>query len=129
MSKKKEIKIDWNDASGQEEYRKITNTRIRNELRNIWRTSRIRAEALKRARVGKGIEARYKCAICGKLYSIGDVTVDHIRDVGDNWHLDWNRTIERLLFCSIDNLQVLDRVCHREKTAKDKTAAKLEQLI
>jgi len=63
----------------------------------------------------------YHCASCHEEFTSKDVEVDHISpvvSVGDGF-IDWNVFIERL-FCSIENLQVLCKVCHKKKTKEER---------
>jgi len=64
----------------------------------------------------------YKCAKCRKLYPSSNVQVDHIIPVvGPEGFTSFDTYIDRL-FCSEDNLQVLCRECHKEKTSCERTA-------
>lgn len=60
----------------------------------------------------------YKCAICSSEFTSTNVQVDHIVPIGKG--LDWNEFIEKL-FCEKDNLQVLCKLCHKEKTKNENT--------
>lgn len=62
----------------------------------------------------------YICAVCKKEFSIKNVAIDHINAVVDPkvGFIDFNTYIERL-YCSIDNLQVLCKSHHQEKTNKE----------
>ena len=85
-------------------------------LRKIFFYSPLRREALERAKVGD----LYKCAITGKKYPINMVTVDHTDPVVDpkkGW-VDWDTFINRL-FCSVENLQVVNKDEHKKKTKKE----------
>lgn len=85
-------------------------------IRNIWGWSPQRKEALKKAYVG----GMYKCAGCGDLLPSQSVTVDHVIPVvepGSVW--SWDIYINRMLFCGIDNLQVLCRPCHSRKSKEE----------
>lgn len=81
----------------------------------------------KKARVARGL---YKCAACNnsvpttkvvKGKRINNVFVDHIKPVVDpvKGFTTWDDFIERL-FCEEDNLQLLCRSCHDNKTEKEK---------
>jgi 5-methylcytosine-specific restriction endonuclease McrA len=65
------------------------------------------------------------CAECEQLVPETSAVVDHIKPVVDPnvGFTTWDDFIERL-FCEADNLQVLCKVCHDEKTAKEKAEAK-----
>ena len=73
-----------------------------------------RSEALKRARVGRGL---YLCAECGESFSKKDVQLDHkepVVSIKDGWtgFDDW---ITRL-FCPPEGFSVLCVTCHDSKT-------------
>ena len=81
-------------------------------------------KALKAAMVGKKINKRtgrlaehYLCASCGGFFVARDVQVDHIDPVvsPEEGFQDWWTYFNRL-YCEADNLQVLCKQCHREKT-------------
>jgi 5-methylcytosine-specific restriction endonuclease McrA len=63
----------------------------------------------------------YTCAHCKEEYPSKDVEVDHISPVVDveTGFIDWNTFIDRL-FCPKENLQVLCKVCHRQKTKEER---------
>ena len=58
----------------------------------------------------------YLCTTCGNSFHQKEVQVDHIVPIGKG--LSWNRFIEAL-FCEAENLQVLCKVCHKEKTKNE----------
>ena len=81
-------------------------------------------EVLKEARQGKEINTKtgrmaehYRCSSCSTSFPSKEVQVDHIEPVVDPiiGFVDWNTFIERL-FCDKENLQVLCKKCHKEKT-------------
>ena len=81
-------------------------------------------KALKAAMVGKKINKRtgrlaehYLCASCGGFFVARDVQVDHIDPVvsPEEGFQDWWTYFNRL-YCEADNLQVLCKQCHKEKT-------------
>ena len=89
-------------------------------------------EALKDACVGQltnkrtGRQAKhYLCVACGGLFIARDVQVDHIEPVVDPFvgFVDWETFIDRL-FCEKENLQVLCKPCHKEKTAEEREIRK-----
>ena len=53
--------------------------------------------------------AVYRCAACGFTYPLGQIEVDHI-EPADGRHSQWD------CIHHINNLQVLCKVCHRDKT-------------
>lgn len=71
------------------------------------------------------LAAHYKCASCMQLYPAKDVQVDHINPVVDpaTGFVSWDVYIDRM-FCEGVNLQVLCTSCHKDKTGKEKDAAK-----
>lgn len=84
----------------------------------------------KKARVSRG---KYKCAACNKTVGaskvikgkrVSNVFVDHIEPVVPTSGFDtWDGFIGRL-FCEEDNLQVLCRSCHDNKTRRETTQRK-----
>lgn len=85
-------------------------------------------EALAKAKVGKKLNKKsgrqaihYRCAGCKKHFIGAEVQVDHIEPVVDPkvGFVSWDVFIERLL-CSVDNLQVLCKGCHKKKTDKER---------
>ena len=81
-------------------------------------------KALKAAMVGKKINKRtgrlaehYLCASCGGFFVARDVQVDHIDPVvsPEEGFQDWWTYFNRL-YCEADNLQVLCKQCHKDKT-------------
>lgn len=73
---------------------------------------------------GKRYRVYYRCNQCKKLFELKEVQVDHIKCIGHfpnpfnagellAW---WNR-----LNCGKENLQVLDKACHKLKSKKEKT--------
>lgn len=73
-----------------------------------------RNEALKRARIKRGI---YSCSICFIKLKRSMLQMDHIDPVIDTrmGFLDWNTYVERLLPDS-EGWQVLCKDCHQAKT-------------
>ena len=62
----------------------------------------------------------YQCAACKGWFKGADVDVDHIKPAGSlNKFEDLPGFVERL-FCEADNLQVMCKDCHSEKTAKER---------
>lgn len=73
--------------------------------------------------LSKRKKVRYECAGCGALIRRKDIEIDHIDPVvpiGRHMEdMSWRELFSRL-FCSVDNLQVLCKKCHREKTGREK---------
>lgn len=62
----------------------------------------------------------YRCSLCKEGFPQTGVQVDHIVPIGKD--TDWNTFIEAL-FCEKDNLQVLCKSCHKEKTKNENKAS------
>lgn len=58
----------------------------------------------------------FRCAICAGEFTSTNVQVDHIIPIGKGG--DWNSFIEAL-FCEKENLQVLCKPCHKDKTKSE----------
>jgi len=62
------------------------------------------------------MRAKYLCSGCKSKFGSKEVQVDHIDPVGEC--ADWNVYIDRL-FCAKENLQILCKTCHKEKTRNE----------
>jgi 5-methylcytosine-specific restriction endonuclease McrA len=62
----------------------------------------------------------YQCAACNKWYKGADVQVDHIVPCGSLKSYDDLPRFVKLMFCEADNLQVLCKECHQDKTNKER---------
>lgn len=104
---------------------------IKSQLRNASRKWKPNNEALKRARIQRGI---YLCNGCNQEITTSikidgkkhkNVLVDHINPVIDpkKGFTTWDDFINRL-FCEIDDLQVLCKDCHDKKTKEENEVAK-----
>jgi 5-methylcytosine-specific restriction endonuclease McrA len=99
------------------------NNFIKSALRQAWNKYPVKYEVLKKAYVGKEVNGKtgrlikhYQCANCKKHFPQKEVQVDHKIDIGGVYTENgWDGVIERM-FCSADNLQVLCKKCHKEKT-------------
>lgn len=94
-------------------------------LRRAWLRSPERGDALRAARVERGL---YHCAICGDgiLHRAKDVQVDHIEPAVDptvGW-IGFDMFILRL-FCCVKGLQVICKTHHDIKTQAERDAKKL----
>lgn len=73
--------------------------------------------------LSKRNEVRYKCNNCNGLFKSSEVNVDHVIPViesGKSQHdYTWDEYIDRM-DCSISNLQVLCKVCHKVKTKRER---------
>ena len=85
-------------------------------------------KALKAASIGRVINKRsgrlaehYKCASCDSFFVARDVQVDHIEPVvsPQEGFQDWWTYMNRL-YCEAENLQVLCKPCHKQKTAEER---------
>jgi hypothetical protein len=82
------------------------------EMRTVLHSTRIELppKILKDGSSGKKNQVRYKCAICGGLFSQKDVAVDHIDPVIPLNKSEEEMTIDEMayrIWCDIDNLQVV----------------------
>ena len=104
------------------------------EMRVVLQSSRVELspKTLKDGSIGKKNQVRYKCAICGGLFSQKDVAVDHIDPVIPLHRSDEELTIDEMayrIWCDISNLQVICNTtlkrsqgvpsCHKIKTDEE----------
>lgn len=103
---------------------------IRSQLRSGTRKWAPITETLKQARVSRGL---YLCAGCKKEVNpsyregrkkVNNVFVDHIKPITnpESGFTTWDELINNM-FCEMDNLQVLCKECHDDKTSKEKEQA------
>lgn len=61
----------------------------------------------------------YECSICKKEFVSSEIEVDHISPVvpTSGW-ISWDSYINNL-FCSVNNLQVICKTCHKIKSKKE----------
>lgn len=85
----------------------------------------VRYDVLNKAKRGKIVNKNtnrlaehYECNKCHNLFPLKQVEVDHIIPIDE--FSSWDETIERM-FCEEDNLQVLCKECHKEKTLDERT--------
>jgi len=102
---------------------------IRSALRQKSRWWKPIAECKKLARrPNKGKNKRqkweYKCNKCSIYYKSDEVNVDHIEQAGSLRCYDDLPGFVETLFCEQENLQVLCKVCHDEKTNLEKELKK-----
>jgi len=91
------------------------NSFIKNLLRQGSYKWSARTDALRKARISRGL---YKCATCGiDRFKRGEVQLDHIDPVVsvENGFTTWDDYINRL-FCDADGFQVICTTCHDAKT-------------
>jgi 5-methylcytosine-specific restriction endonuclease McrA len=92
-------------------------------LRRIWSWSSERSRAINRAKVGRNA---YQCELCKCIKrSLKSMNCDHRVPVGpspysrlDKKGRTWDDYMNAL-FCSADNLQVICKECHKDKTTLD----------
>ena len=86
--------------------------------------------ALKNAFVGRKknkktgrMAAHYRCSSCNKVFPSREIQVDHVEPVVDPFKgfISWDVYIDRM-FCVVENLQALCKVCHKRKTADERRA-------
>lgn len=79
-----------------------------------------KTEKKKNEKTGR-IAQHYVCAGCDQEFTSTNIEVDHIVPVVDpkKGFKDWNTYIKRL-FCEKQNLQVLCKPCHKQKTKEEK---------
>lgn len=101
---------------------------VTSALRGAFRRWPPKFDVLKAAATGRkrnkksGRDANhYRCASCGEDFPQSGVQVDHTKPIGSCE--TWDTFIEAL-FCEADNLQVLCKPCHKEKTKKEREANK-----
>lgn len=103
---------------------------IRSLLRQGTRKWAPITETMKRAREQRGL---YRCNNCNELVpptfrdgrkKVNNIFVDHIEPITlpETGFTSWDETIDRM-FCEMDNLQLLCKSCHDEKTQKEKEEA------
>lgn len=78
----------------------------------------------------KGPSGYFMCQECGDYFVKQDTHIDHILPVvGPNGIDSWDDYISRL-FCSVENLRIICKPCHKRKTNaenKERHTLKLEQ--
>ena len=106
-------------------------TQVKGVLRRLSSRSPAHKECMEKAvhptikgpRGGK----QYICAYCKNTFSANKVQVDHVEEVIPvNRTIDemtWDEIIDRI-FCDVSLLQVLCKLCHKNKTAEERKARK-----
>lgn len=79
---------------------------------------------LKDGSVAAKPRVEYLCSSCQQWHMGKNIQVDHATPVVDpeTGFVDWNTFIDRL-FCPIENLTVLCKNCHENKTNQEKAVA------
>lgn len=91
---------------------------IKSALRKINKWWPAYTQAKASARVNRG---EYRCAMCEEVFCLKEIHVDHIDPVVDpaRGFTTWDEYIDRL-FCEAEGLQILCKVCHKDKTNEEK---------
>lgn len=102
---------------------------IRSALRQKsrwWKPISMAKQKAKRAYKGANKRQRfeYKCASCKLYFPDKKINVDHIKPAGSLNSFEDLPQFVKLLFCDLDNLQVLCETCHNKKTKQEKDAKK-----
>ena len=101
---------------------------ITSSLRAAFRKWPPKFDVLKNAAVCKKINestgrlaTHYRCTKCRELFPQKQIQVDHVQPVVDTkkGFVSWDVFIDRL-FCEADNLQLLCKNCHKEKSKKER---------
>jgi 5-methylcytosine-specific restriction endonuclease McrA len=87
---------------------------LKQKLRRISYQFPPRKEAIKKARVSRGL---YECAKCNGHFRHGEFQLDHVNPVDDphTGFVSWDDYISRL-FVAVDLWQILCTQCHAAKT-------------
>ena len=99
---------------------------IRSALRRAWTKYPNKFRALNNAKLPKkGVRKGrkvflYECEGCHGEFTTSQVTVDHIKPCGSLRSVDDLPVFVSNLFCELDNLQVLCKKCHHEKTMAER---------
>lgn len=105
---------------------------VTSALRAASRRWPVKFKAMKESFVGRKTNEKtgklamhYKCAGCNKHFVATDVQVDHVKPVVDpvKGFISWDVYVDNL-FCELENLQILCKPCHKEKTAEEKLMRK-----
>lgn len=103
----------------KKEYRKLLKKFIIPVLRRATYRWPMRSEALKNARVDRGL---YKCANCENIFKNKEIQLDHTEPVVPlevtAEQQSWDSYIERM-FCEASGYQVLCETCHDMKSAME----------
>ena len=104
------------------------------EMRTVLQNARVELppKTLKSGEVGKKNQVRYRCSVCGNLFSQKNVAVDHIDPVIPLHKSEEELSIDEMayrIWCDIDNLQVICNTklkdnggvpsCHKVKTDEE----------
>ncbi len=64
----------------------------------------------------------YLCAVCGNYFSDKEISIDHIKPVGKLNDYEDLPDFVRNLFCEVDNLQIICKKDHDEKTKLERSS-------
>ena len=90
-------------------------------LRRAFLRSPQRNEAKRRAKIAYGL---YQCEICCHIGGPKEFDVDHIYPM--QLTLDWNEIMKR--FWDLDNLSLICKPCHKDKTKYDRELMRQQRL-
>lgn len=102
-------------------------TFIRSALRVAWNKYPVKYQAVRDAYVCDKINSvsgrmakHYQCRRCLELYPQKDIVVDHVVPVGTLKDYDDLPMFVKRMFCGVDDLQVLCKKCHKEKSKEER---------
>lgn len=93
---------------------------IRSAIRAAWNKWPPKWNVLNKAKrivTGQRHKYEYQCNSCNQWFKQKEVEIDHINSAGSSY--DWNVFI-RNLFVGENELQVLCKGCHKEKTKRER---------
>ena len=98
---------------------------IRSGLRRMWTRYPVKYRVLEKARrkysgEDKRTKWEYVCSNCNNWYKSKEVQVDHIKPAGSLKEYSDLPEFVSNLFCGEENLQVLCKPCHAEKTKEER---------
>lgn len=109
------ISATTNQASSNDELQKELKRFLIPKLRSASYRWKFRSDAIKAARLRRGI---YECAMCKSELKNGEFICDHKEPVVplDGWNgKDWTTYITRM-FCGTENFQIICKPCSTMKT-------------
>lgn len=91
---------------------------FRSAIRKIWMYSKIRQEAVRRAKVAPN---QYLCSNCNDRFKSNEIEVNHKYSCGSLREFeDFSPFISAMFQEDLDALEVLCKPCHREFTKRNK---------
>lgn len=102
---------------------------IRSALRQAWNKYPVKYQCLNNAKRPSQLDDKrtkweYQCNECKGWFKTKEVQVDHKESAGSLKTYEDLPDFVRRLFCELDNLQVLCKVCHDKKTKEERNAKK-----